>query len=52
VIVVPRLDLVVMFTGGDYGNFGAWGKYRDELVPQFIIPAAASGVGRKPRRAR
>ncbi len=39
VIVIPELDLVVMFAGGNYGNFPTWGKFRDELVPQFIIPA-------------
>ena len=39
VIIIPDLDLVVMFTAGNYGNFGTWSKFRDELVPQFIIPA-------------
>jgi CubicO group peptidase (beta-lactamase class C family) len=42
VIVLPDLDLVVMFTGGNYGNFPTWSKFRDELVPEFIIPAAVS----------
>lgn len=41
-IIVPDLDLVVMFTAGNYGNFGTWSKFRDELVPQFIIPAVRS----------
>ncbi len=39
VIVVPDLDLVVMFTAANYGDYRTWSKYRDELVPQYIIPA-------------
>jgi CubicO group peptidase (beta-lactamase class C family) len=39
VIVIPELDLVVMFTAGNYGNFPTWRKFGDELVPTYIIPA-------------
>jgi CubicO group peptidase (beta-lactamase class C family) len=39
VMVLPELDLVVMFTGGNYGNFGVWGHFRDELLPQYILAA-------------
>ncbi len=41
VIVVPRLDLVVLFTAGNYQNFPVWRKFGEELVPRFIIPAAS-----------
>ena len=40
VIIVPDLDLVVMFTAANYGNYATWSKFRDQLVPEFIIPAA------------
>ena len=40
VIVLPQLDLVVMFAGGNYSNGAVSNKWRDELVPQFIIPSA------------
>ena len=39
-MVVPELDLAVMFTGGNYGNFGVWRHFRDELLPQYILAAA------------
>lgn len=39
VMVVPDLDLVIMFTGGNYGNFRVWRKFRDELLPQYILAA-------------
>jgi len=39
-IVVPDLDLAVMMTAGNYSNFAVWSKFRDELVPQFILTAA------------
>lgn len=42
VIVVPDLDLVVGITGGSYGEFDQWYRWELELVPQFIIPAAAA----------
>lgn len=40
-MVIPDLDLVVGFTGGAYGEFAKWYRWQTELVPQFIIPAAA-----------
>jgi CubicO group peptidase (beta-lactamase class C family) len=46
VIVIPDLDVVVLFTAGNYGNFPTWRKYFEELVPQYIIPAAMNA----PRR--
>jgi hypothetical protein len=38
-MVLPELGLVVMFTGGNYGNFGVWRHFRDELLPQYILAA-------------
>ena len=39
VIIMPELDMVVMFTAANYGDYRTWSKFRDELVPKFIIPA-------------
>jgi CubicO group peptidase (beta-lactamase class C family) len=38
-VVLPELDLVVVFTAGNYNSYGVWRKFRDEWVPQAIIPA-------------
>lgn len=38
-IVVPELELVVVFTAGNYGGYGVWGRFRDDLLPNAIIPA-------------
>ena len=40
-IAIPELDLLVMMAAGNYSDFPTWSKFRDELVPQFIIPSAA-----------
>ncbi len=42
VMVVPELDLAVLFTAANYGNFGVWRHFRDELLPQYIIAAIRS----------
>ncbi|WPB75845.1 serine hydrolase [Archangium violaceum] len=39
VMVVPELDLVVMFTAGNYNHVSIWRKFREELLPQFILRA-------------
>jgi CubicO group peptidase (beta-lactamase class C family) len=39
VIVIPDLDLVVVFNGANYGDFKTWYRWGLELVPQYIIPA-------------
>jgi CubicO group peptidase (beta-lactamase class C family) len=36
VIVVPELDLTVVFTAGNYYRYGIWRKFRDQLVPQYL----------------
>jgi CubicO group peptidase (beta-lactamase class C family) len=38
-IVVLDADLVVVFTAGNYGQGGIWGKWHDRIVAQQIIPA-------------
>jgi CubicO group peptidase (beta-lactamase class C family) len=38
-VVVPELDLAVVFTGGNYGQGRIWNGWRDELLPSQIIPA-------------
>lgn len=38
-VVVPELDLVVGFTGGNYGQGLIWNAWRDKLIPERIIPA-------------
>ena len=42
-MVLPELDLVVVFTAGNYMNYGVWGKFRSELLPQYIIAAIKDG---------
>ena len=40
-IVVPELDLAVVFTAGNYGDYRVWRWFRDDLVANAIIPAIA-----------
>ncbi|HKF42578.1 MAG TPA: serine hydrolase [Thermoanaerobaculia bacterium] len=42
-MVLPELDLVVVFTAANYMNYGVWRRFRDELLPQYIIEA----IGKK-----
>jgi hypothetical protein len=37
-IVIPELDMVVVFTAGNYGQGGIWTNFRDRIVPEEIIP--------------
>lgn len=37
-LILPQFDLVVMFTGGNYGQ-GLWNYERDKIVGELIIPA-------------
>jgi len=36
-IVIPELDLSVVFTAGNYMMYGIWRHFRDDLVPNRII---------------
>lgn len=38
-IVLPELDIVVAFNAGNYNRYRVWRKFRDELVPEYIIGA-------------
>jgi CubicO group peptidase (beta-lactamase class C family) len=38
-IVLPELDIVVAFTAGNYNRYRIWRKFRDELVPKYVIGA-------------
>ena len=38
-IVVPELDLVVVFTGGNYRQGGIWSRWPGETVGNVILPA-------------
>ncbi|MBN8228220.1 serine hydrolase [Corallococcus macrosporus] len=42
VMVVPELDLVVLFTAGNYNHVALWRKFREELLPQYILAAAST----------
>ena len=41
-IVVPEFDLVVVLTGGNYGQGGIWTRWRDDIVGAQIIAALRS----------
>jgi hypothetical protein len=43
---VPELDIAIVFTAGNYGMYGVWRKFRDEIVPQMILPAVVRGTTR------
>jgi len=38
-IVIPDAELVVLFTGGNYGQGGIWSRRAGEIIPKEIIPA-------------
>ncbi|MEM7054724.1 MAG: serine hydrolase, partial [Pseudomonadota bacterium] len=38
-IIVPELDLAVVFTGGNYRMGGIWGRWRNDIIGGHIIPA-------------
>jgi CubicO group peptidase (beta-lactamase class C family) len=38
-IVVPDLDLVVVFTAANYNRYPIWRTFRDTIAAQQIIPA-------------
>jgi CubicO group peptidase (beta-lactamase class C family) len=38
-IVVPEADLVIVFTGGNYGQGGVWLRWAQQIVGDKIIPA-------------
>ncbi len=38
-IVVPALDLAVVFTAANYNRYPIWRTFREQIVPQEIITA-------------
>jgi CubicO group peptidase (beta-lactamase class C family) len=38
-IVVPELDVAVVFTAGNYGRYGVWRRFREELAPRYVLGA-------------
>lgn len=38
-IVIPEIDLSVVFTGGNYRMGGIWGRWRNDIIGGQIIPA-------------
>ena len=38
-LVAPDLDLVVVFTGGNYRQGGIWSRWQDELIGAEIVPS-------------
>jgi CubicO group peptidase (beta-lactamase class C family) len=38
-LVIPEYDLTVVFTGGNYGQGGVWGRWGQQIVGDRIIPA-------------
>jgi len=37
-IVIPEADMVVVFTAGNYGQVGIWGRWGDQIVGGEILP--------------
>ncbi|MEO0424655.1 MAG: serine hydrolase [Pseudomonadota bacterium] len=37
--VLPQLDAVFVVQAGNYGNYGTWRRFRDEYLPDYVIPA-------------
>lgn len=39
IVVIPELELAVGFTGGNYRMGGVWGKWRQKIIGEYLIPA-------------
>ena len=38
-MVIPELDVTVVITAANYNEYGIWRKFREELVPRYILSA-------------
>jgi CubicO group peptidase (beta-lactamase class C family) len=38
--VIPKLDMAVMITAGNYGQYGVWRTFQTEPFERYLIPAA------------
>jgi CubicO group peptidase (beta-lactamase class C family) len=41
--VVPELELVAVFTGGNFMQGGIWGRWANELIGGYIVPGMKKG---------
>ena len=39
IICIPEFDMVIQFSGGNYGHFPVWYRHLTDFVPQKILPA-------------
>jgi CubicO group peptidase (beta-lactamase class C family) len=44
-LVIPELDMTAVFTGGNYGQGGIWGRWGNRFIGGHIIPAIRKGEG-------
>lgn len=40
VLIIPKLDMVIGFTAGNYSDYKTWYPFMMKLVPEYLIPAA------------
>jgi hypothetical protein len=38
-MVIPELEMLAVFTAGNYMQGSIWGRFRDQIVPLEVIPA-------------
>lgn len=38
-MVIPDLDVVVVITAANYNEYGIWRKFREEMVPRYVLSA-------------
>jgi len=43
-LVLPELEMVVVFTAGNYGNFQVWGRFQSDLVANAVVPALSGAA--------
>jgi len=40
--VIPKLDMAVMITASNYGQYGVWKNLQTQPFEEYLIPAAIS----------